>query len=66
MAEDAGMYSLQSTTVEAGFVLEPLVGDRLGKARSVRGCDSVAAPAETVRHGLRAIASNPAEAVGSS
>jgi hypothetical protein len=58
------MYSLQSTTVEAGFVLEPLVGDRLGKA--VRGRDSVAAPAETVRHGLRAIASNPAEAVGSS
>jgi hypothetical protein len=58
------MYSLQSTTVEAGFVLaEPPDRDRLRKAGSLWDRDRVVAPAESVRHVLRAIASNPAEAL---
>jgi [protein-PII] uridylyltransferase len=58
------MCPLQSTTIEAGFALaEPLDGDRLEAARSLPGRDDVAAPAGSVRHVLRAIASDPAEAL---
>jgi hypothetical protein len=58
------MDPVQLTTVEAGLLLaEPLAGDRFGKARSAWGRDGAAAPAESVRHVLRAIVSNPAESL---
>ena len=55
------MHPLQSTTIEAGFaVAGPLDDRRLGpKASSVRGRHDAAPAAHSVRHVLRAIASNP-------
>jgi [protein-PII] uridylyltransferase len=59
------MYPLQSTTIEAGFaVAEPLDGRRLGsKTSSLRHFHDAAPPAGSVRHVLRAIASDPGEAL---
>jgi [protein-PII] uridylyltransferase len=55
------MYSPQSTTVEAGFaVAEPLDDRRPG---SLRRLHDAAPSADSVRHALRAIASDPAEAL---
>jgi [protein-PII] uridylyltransferase len=55
------MYPPQSTTVEAGYALaEPLDDRRLG---SLRGLHDAAPPAESVRHLLRAIASDPGKAL---
>jgi hypothetical protein len=48
------MYPLQSTTIEAGFAVAKRLDDRR---------HDVAPPADQVRHVLRAIASDPAEAL---
>jgi [protein-PII] uridylyltransferase len=58
------MYPLQSTTIEAGFAsAEPLHDRRLGaKTSCLRGFQD-ATPAASVRHVLRAIASDPGEAL---
>ena len=59
------MYPLQSTTIEAGFVVAgPLDARRLGtKASSVRGRHDAASPGHSVRQVLRAIASDPTAAL---
>jgi [protein-PII] uridylyltransferase len=59
------MYPLQSTTIEASFASAVSLDDtRFGpKADSLLGLHGTTPPAESVRHVLRAIASNPAEAV---
>jgi [protein-PII] uridylyltransferase len=59
------MYPMQSTAVESGLAMaEPLVGSRLGsKARSWHGFLDAAPPAESLRHVLRAIASDPNQAL---
>ena len=59
------MYPLQSTTIEAGFaVAEPLDDQRLRpRANSLCGCHDAAPLAASVRHVLRAIASDPGEAL---
>ena len=59
------MYPLQSTTIEAGFaVAEPLDDQRLRpRANSLCGCHDATPLAASVRHVLRAIASDPGEAL---
>jgi [protein-PII] uridylyltransferase len=59
------MYPLQSATIEAGFaVAEPRHDRRPGsKTSAPRGLHDAAPPAESVRHVLRAIASDPGEAL---
>jgi [protein-PII] uridylyltransferase len=59
------MYPLQSTTIEAWFPLaEPLDDRRAGsKTSPLRGIDDAAPSAESLRHVLRAIASDPGEAL---
>jgi [protein-PII] uridylyltransferase len=59
------MYPPQSTTIEAGFAAgEPLDDRRPGpKASALRGFHDAAPPAGSVRHVLRAIASDPGEAL---
>jgi [protein-PII] uridylyltransferase len=59
------MYPLQSTTIEAGFGAAEPLGDRaLGpKASDLRGFHDAPPSAGSVRHVLRAIASDPGEAL---
>ena len=59
------MYPPQSTTIEAGFAAgEPLDDRRPGpKASALRGFHDAAPPAGSGRHVLRAIASDPGEAL---
>jgi [protein-PII] uridylyltransferase len=59
------MYPLQSTTIEAGIGAAEPLGDRaLGpKARYLRGFHDAAPSAGSVRHVLRAIASDPGVAL---
>jgi hypothetical protein len=59
------MYPVQATTIEAGIAdAEPLRDRGLGpKASSLRGFHDAAPSAGSVRHVLRAIASNPGVAL---
>jgi hypothetical protein len=59
------MYPVQSTTIEAGIAVAEPLGDRaLGpKASYLRGFHDAAPSAGSVRHVLRAIASDPGEAL---
>ena len=59
------MYPVQSTTIEAGIaVAEPLRDRELGpKASYLRGLDDAAPSTGSVRHVLRAIASDPGVAL---